>query len=120
MHEYDITLKSVPRRLTGSVFLELTGFRVARWHNVELPEVRSRRADMLGETADGTLVHIELQSANESAMALRLLEYTTAIYGQFGRFPQQLVLYVGRAPLRMEERLAGPSTRVFRQNDGHS
>ncbi len=108
MHEYDITLKSVLRRLTGSVLLELTGFRVTRWHNVELPEVRSGRADMLGETADGTLVHIELQSTNESGMALRMLEYATAICSQFGRFPEQVVLYVGRAPLRMRDRIAGP------------
>lgn len=109
MHEYDITLKRVLRRLTGSVLRELTGFTVRRWHNAELPEVHSRRADMLGETAGGDLVHIELQSTNQSGMALRMLEYTTAIYGQFGRFPHQVVLYVGAAPLRMPGRLAGPS-----------
>ena len=90
MHEYDITLKRVLRRLTGSVLRELTGFTVRRWHNAELPEVHSRRADMLGETAGGDLVHIELQSTNQSGMALRMLEYTTAIYGQFGRFPIRL------------------------------
>jgi predicted transposase YdaD len=108
MHEYDITLKSILRRLTGTVLRDLTGFTVARWHNVELPAVQNRRADMLGETADGTLVHIELQSANQSGMALRMLEYATAIHRQFGRFPHQMVLYVGRAPLRMPGKVAGP------------
>ena len=48
MHEYDITLKSVLRRLPGSLFAELTGFAFVRWHNVELPDVRSLRVDMLG------------------------------------------------------------------------
>ena len=108
MHEYDIALKSVLRRLTGSVLRELTGFSVARWHNVELPVVQNRRADMLGETADGTLVHIELQSTNQAGMALRMLEYATAIHRQFHRFPEQIVLYVGGAPLRMAKRITGP------------
>jgi len=108
MHEYDITLKSVLRRLTGSVLRELTGFTVTRWHNVELPAVQNRRADMLGETADGTLVHIELQSTNQAGMALRMLEYAAAIHRQFGRFPEQMVLYVGEAPLKMKSQLAGP------------
>jgi hypothetical protein len=108
MHEYDITLKRVLRRLTGSVLRELTGFAVKRWHNVELPEVRSRLADMLGETAAGELVHIELQSTNQSGMALRMLEYAAAIYGQFGRFPHQVVLYVGGNRLRMPDKLTGP------------
>ena len=108
MHEYDIILKNVLRRLSGGVLRELTGFAVARWHNVELPAVQNRRADMLGETADGTLVHIELQSANQSGMALRMLEYAVAIHRRFGRFPRQVVLYVGQAPLRMPRRLTGP------------
>jgi uncharacterized protein (DUF924 family) len=47
---------------------------------------------MLGEASDGSLIHIELQSTNRSAMALRLLEYATAIHRQFGRFPHQGVL----------------------------
>jgi len=108
MHEYDIALKSVLRGLTGSVMRELTGFTVARWHNVELPAVQNRRADMLGETADGTLVHIELQSTNQSGMTLRMLEYAVAIHRRFHRFPRQVALYVGEAPLRMKCRIAGP------------
>ena len=108
MNEYDIALKSVLRRLTGSVLRDLTGFTVTRWHNVELPTVQNRRADMLGETRDGTLLHIELQSVNQSGMALRMLEYAAAIHRQFRRFPQQVVLYVGEAPLRMKGHIAGP------------
>jgi hypothetical protein len=40
----------------------ITGFAIERWHNVEMPEVRSLRADMIGETAEASVVHIELQS----------------------------------------------------------
>jgi len=41
-------------------------------------------------------------------MAPRMLEYATAIHRQFGRFPEQIVLYVGEAPLKMNSRLTGP------------
>jgi hypothetical protein len=105
MHEYDIALKSVLTRRTGGVLTRLTGREVVRWHNSELPEVRSRHADLLGETADQTLVHVELQSTNDPRMALRMLEYAVAIQRGFERFPEQLVLYVGEAPLRMQGRV---------------
>ncbi|MGD1073001.1 MAG: DUF4351 domain-containing protein [Bryobacteraceae bacterium] len=108
MHEYDTTLKSILTKLAGSVIVELTGFRVERWHNAELPSVRHRRADMLGETSQGRLVHIELQSTNQARMAVRMLEYCLAIHRKFDRFPEQVVRYVGNAPMRMKSRLAAP------------
>jgi len=109
VHEYDIALKSVIRRLSGSALEGLTGFAIERWHNVEFPEVRTLRADMIGETADGSLVQLELQSTNDPDMALRMAEYALAVYRQFRQFPQQIVLYVGRAPLAMPELLASHS-----------
>jgi predicted transposase YdaD len=118
MHEYDIALKSILTRPAGSALARLTGVEVARWHNTELPEVRSRRADLLGETQQGRLLHVELQSTNGPRMALRMLEYAVAIYRGFDRFPQQVVLYVGEAPLRMECRVAFPEiTYEFRAID---
>lgn len=109
MHEYDIALKSVIRRLSGSALLTLTGFAIERWHNVELPEVRSLRADMIGESAAGGIVHVELQSTNDPDMALRMAEYALAMYRRFGQFPHQVVVYVGKAPLRMPESIASAS-----------
>ncbi len=108
MNEYDAALKTVLRRIGGRALRELTGFSVERWHNVEFSEVRDRRVDLLGETADDRLIHVELQSTNDPDMALRMAEYSYAIFRQFRRFPEQSVLYVGMAPLRMESRLAGP------------
>ena len=37
-----------------------------------------------------------------------MLEYCLAIHRKFGRFPEQIVPYVGNAPLRMKNRLAAP------------
>lgn len=109
MHEYDIALKSVIRRLGGNALRALTGFAIERWHDVEMPEVRTLRADMVGETADGTIVQVELQSTNDADMAIRMAEYALAIYRQFRQFPRQIVLYVGRAPLAMAGTLEGHS-----------
>jgi hypothetical protein len=109
MHEYDIALKGALRRLTGTVLRQLTGCKVARWENTELSAVQSRRADMLGETVDGKLLHIELQSTNQAGMAGRMLEYAAAIYLQFGQIPEQLVLYVGGEKLRMKAEVQGPA-----------
>ncbi len=48
MHEYDIALKRILTREPCGLVARLTGLEVTRWHNAELPEVRSRRADLLG------------------------------------------------------------------------
>jgi len=75
------------------------------WRDVELPEVTNPRIDLLGETGDGTLVHIELQSTNDPQMALRMLGYGLRVYKLHGKFPNQVVLYLGEAPLRMSDQL---------------
>jgi hypothetical protein len=61
--------------------------------------------DLLGESVEGTLIHLELQSTNDTAMPVRMLEYFVGIHRLLDRFPRQLCLYVGEAPLRMETEL---------------
>ena len=106
MHEYDTALKTFLRRGRESL-LAVSGTTFERWHNVELPEVKNRRVDLLGESADGNLTHIELQSTNDSTMNVRMLEYCAAVFRRFGQIPDQIVLYVGEAPLRMTCDLSG-------------
>ena len=109
MHEYDITLKSVLQRcLAGGSLADWAGVKIARWHNAELAEVRTRRADLLGEDGSGQLVHIELQSHNDALMALRMAEYALSIYRKFGKWASQIVLYVGNERLRMRRVLGAP------------
>ncbi len=110
MHEYDAALKTLLCK-SRLALLAVTGMTIDRWHNVELQEIRNRRADLLGESGDGRLIHFELQSTNDSLMGLRMMEYCAAIYRQFERVPEQVVLYVGDAPLRMSGKLAGPHFR---------
>jgi hypothetical protein len=107
MHEYDTAFKLTLRHVDVALH-ELLGTGITRWHNVELPKVRSARADLLGETEAGELVHIELQSANEARMPIRMLEYCLDVLRQFDRYPAQILLYVGEPPARMETTLRGP------------
>ncbi len=108
MHEYDTALKNLLRCGTQSL-LALASVEVDRWHNVELPEVRNRGVDLLDETTGGGLIHIELQSTHDANMSLRMMEYFAVVWRQFGRFPEQVVLYVGEQPLRMAGVLNGPN-----------
>jgi len=108
MQEYDIALK-LALGSAEETMRELTGGAVYRWLNVELPEVRGSRVDLLGESDAGELVHIELQSTNDPKMPLRMAEYCLRVYRLFGRFPRQILLYVGEEPMTMAATLTGPS-----------
>lgn len=109
MHEYDAALKLLLQASAHSVLRQITGgAQIARWLTAEIPKVQMRRADLLGETISGELIHIELQSSNDAEMALRMADYCLGIYRRFRRFPKQIVLYVGEPELRMKSSLGGP------------
>ena len=78
MHEYDTAFKLTLQHVDVAI-RELLGSTVTRWHNIEFPQVRSLRADLLGETEARELVHFELQSSNAADMAIRMLEYSLAV-----------------------------------------
>src|SRR5436305_6602311 len=107
MQEYDVALKLLLRGSATVTMRALTGTTVEKWLDVELPKVQNTRVDLLGETANASLVHLELQSGNDSTMALRMAEYCLGVFRLFERFPRQIMLYVGEAPLRMENELRG-------------
>src|SRR5580700_5292408 len=102
MQEYDVALKLLLRGSAKLTMRELTGTAVEKWLDVELPKVQNIRVDLLGETSERGLVHLELQSANDVVMPLRMAEYCLSVFRLFGKFPSQVLLYVGEAPLRME------------------
>jgi hypothetical protein len=102
MQEYDVTLKLLLQQPARITMQSVIGTVIEQWVDVELPKVQYQRVDLLGITADGDLVHLELQSTNDPLMALRMAEYWLGVYRHFGKFPKQILLYVGEAPLRME------------------
>lgn len=74
MYEYDVALKLLLKGTGNLITRELSGATVQKWINVELP-VQNTRVDLLGETGDGSLTQIELQSSNDPGMPLRMAEY---------------------------------------------
>jgi predicted transposase YdaD len=102
MQDYDAALKLLLQSPTNSLLRQATGLTISHWLNAELPKFQTTRADLLGTTEDETLVHVELQSTNDSTMAFRMVDYALRIYSHYDRFPKQIVLYVGKAPMRMK------------------
>jgi predicted transposase YdaD len=111
MHEYDVAMKVLLQSPAELVLSGLNAGIVKTWLNVELPEVQNTRVDLVGQTLAGEFVHIEIQSANDPAMPLRMAEYALRLYRRLGKFPYQTVLYVGSDPLRMSAELTHPELR---------
>lgn len=111
MPKYDTVLKLVLHQSGTGLVRVLVDQSLAAWHKVELPHISTQFADLLVETTSGRLCHIELQSSNDPDMPLRMLEYALRVYRKFGRFPEQTVLYVGRAPMRMPAELVSDNLR---------
>jgi predicted transposase YdaD len=109
MHEYDTVLKALLQSSENSIFEQITGARIGRWLNVELPEVQQTRVDLLFETLEmpRRLIGLELQSANDASLPLRMAEYSLRVYRVHQQFPEQYVLYVGNAEMRMSAELVG-------------
>jgi predicted transposase YdaD len=102
--QFDVAIKEILQQAIETL-RQIGVSEVQCWLNVELPSTRNPRVDLLGETGGGRLVQVELHAHNDPAMPLRMLEYATAIRRRYGRAPCQVVVYVGREPMRMEARL---------------
>ncbi len=107
---------SVPKQLiteSADVVLPMLGTKshVKQWLNVELPKTQNLRVDLLAELESGRRTHLELQSRNDPEMPFRMLEYAVAIYRREGKFPIQLLVYVGigRLPVWAHKRLSACS-----------
>lgn len=97
----DALLKLLVQGSGGEPFRQLQLEKVSALLNVDLPRTQDRRVDLVYRTVSGRLVNIEVQSTNDPLMPLRMAEYGLAIMRKYGRYPQQLVLYVGNEPMHM-------------------
>ncbi len=101
----DIALKELFQSVGTSLTERLAGAAPVEWLNVELTETRAQRVDFVCRLADSGIFHLEFQSANEQAMARRMLDYYVALYKKYGVAPRQVVLYLGNESLRMPDSL---------------
>ena len=107
MQNYDAALKLLIRRAASRAIELLSGKKITKWLDVELPKTQNLRMDLLGEDEDGGLHQFELQSKNERGIDMRMAEYKLGAKRLTGKFPKQFVLYVGEAPMNIV--FAGPA-----------
>ena len=112
MHEYDSVLKSLLQGPQSSLLELIADAKISRWLNVELPNVTQMRVDLLGRISRSRrLIGFELQSFNDPLMPVRMAEYALLVYRVYGEFPEQYVIYVGDARMRMQSKLVGAAFR---------
>ena len=81
------------------------------WVDIEQPKVTNIRVDLLARLADGSLRHVELQKKNEADIGRRQAEYYVGFHRLLNEHVEQILLYVGREPLRMSPVWETPSMR---------
>ena len=101
MPSFDHALKELFQMVGTSLLDRLGGAAPREWLNVEMASTRAPRADLVAWLNNGHLFHLEFQSRNEWNMPWRMLEYYAYLFAQHGVEPQQVVLYLGNAPLAM-------------------
>src|SRR5712691_3117801 len=100
MH-FDTILKTLFQS-SGLLLLELlTNAPVREWINVEVPNTKMNKLDLVAWLTDGRLYHLELQSGNDADMDRRMVEYYLLLWRRYGIPPVQQLIYVGRRPLAM-------------------
>src|SRR5882762_1184880 len=97
--DYDVVLKLLFRSKSSRAVEEIAGGPVKRWLDKELPAIRNTRADLIGETVGGDIVHLEFMSENKNLFELRMAGYYVEIYQAQGKHPRQALIYVGREKL---------------------
>ncbi|MBV6341714.1 hypothetical protein [Candidatus Magnetobacterium casense] len=102
MHQkYDIALKDIIKDIPRQFLKILTGYDSWQFMDVQFPDIQARQPDIVIKTSDGTIIHIEIQSTNDSTMLKRMYLYSGFIYNQYDVLPIQIVLYIGKKPLNM-------------------
>ena len=95
--KYDATLKKLfrqpPNRLLSSALGQ--DVVVVRTLPTDLITVENLHPDLLFETVDGTLIHAELHGYNMKGFATRKLAHFALLERDHGRFPVQVVFWIG-------------------------
>jgi predicted transposase YdaD len=100
---YDAILKSILQSLGNILTPSLTGgAKPVELLNVEFNAVEKRVPDLVARLDDGRVFHLEVQSANDRRMPLRMLRYWLLLREQYPAAQiVQHVLYIGGPTLSM-------------------
>ncbi len=103
---FDTILKSILELLGNCLTPRLTGAKPVELLNVEFPSIGRRVPDLVLRLADGRIFHLEVQSANDPRMPLRMLHYWLLIHERYpGVSIVQHVLYIGAPACSMQPRI---------------
>ncbi|MBF0321017.1 MAG: hypothetical protein HQL01_14555 [Nitrospirae bacterium] len=114
--QYDTILKEILKDVVDTLISKVLGLKIVRSTAIEakLQITNEREADfiLLVEFEDGSksILHIEFQATNYSAMIYRELQYWTFITIIHGIHPMQYVFYIGNEPLTMKDSLSTETT----------
>ena len=111
--KYDITLKALLKDMPVMFLKILTGFETGKFLDIQLPNIQYRFPDLIIELPDGSILHIEIQSASDGTMLKRMYLYSALIFYQYGRLPRQIVLYVGNKPHKMKNQVGPYSYEII-------
>ena len=107
---YDVSLKALfLSEGDGIIRRLLFGGKVIEFLATEQPQIFNRRADLVVRTENGSLHHVEFQTDNEASFEVRMLEYYAYLVRVHKQLVSQVVLYLGREPLRLESAYTSPS-----------
>lgn len=110
MGQYDIIAKDIFSSLSDDIASYFLGFKYIKLDelNIEFTTVEKRESDLVFKcsTDKGNIVlHMEFQTYNDNQMVYRMLRYAIEIMEKHKLMPYQVVVYLGRNELKMENRL---------------
>ncbi len=114
MHQhYDLTLKKLLKDIPVELLKILTGFDTGKFLDIALVNIQNRFPDLIIELPDSSILHIEIQSASDGTMLMRMYLYSALIFSQYRKLPRQIVLYVGNKPHNMENKIGTYSYEII-------
>jgi predicted transposase YdaD len=98
LKRFDPILKEIFSKAAGKIISLATGEKIEEeLEDItgEIKLIKSLRLDLLFRSKE-KIFHIEIQAQQDKALPERMLIYSVAIKGKFGKFPTQIVLFVGK------------------------
>ena len=103
MNKIDITLRDIIQNIPIKFIELLVGKKAVKILDNTFPSVKERKADIVLELEDGSILHIEIQTYPDKNMPYRMLEYYIMLKRRYkDRQIIQIVLYIGNGKPRMK------------------
>jgi len=106
MGKLDITLRDAIGKIPQKFIQILTGQKGRAILDNTFPAVKERKADLILQLEDLSILHLELQTQNDKNMPFRMLEYYLLLKQKYPDKPiKQMVLFVGDGKPNMPDSL---------------